>query len=73
MAQEYKVEIQVKVTEGYNTVFAHQELKVLDSFSKEKVLESLTDFASDMQVLVNRTRHIQKVEDSILKITQQEV
>ena len=66
MSEKTKIKIAVEVTQGYNTVFTHQETSEIETFSKEKILECLIDFSDDMKLMVNRTKHIDKIESQML-------
>ena len=62
MSDKTKVKIQISVDTGYDTVFAHQEMRVVDGFSKEKVVEVLADIANDIKSSISGGRNLSKIQ-----------
>ena len=62
MSEKTKVKIQISVDTGYDTVFAHQEMRLVDGFSKEKIVEVLVDIANDIKGSINAGRNFGKIQ-----------
>lgn len=63
MSDTTKVKIAISVETGYDTVFSHAEMRKVDSFSKEKVVEVLADIANDIKSSITKGRNLEKIQN----------